>query len=85
MSCSRCNKAVQRVIPDGHRFRLKGGPAGLPDRHHLRQAERRAFLLGAPTQDDRTAWIGLPDAMAARARSLVGQTRGRTQRTCLSY
>ena len=55
---------------EGHRFELKGGPAGLPDRHYLWQAESRALLGGVllfqqehvwvadtPTPADRAAWI----------------------------
>src|SRR3954471_4213287 len=54
---------------EGHRFELKGGPAGLPDRHYLWQAEQRALLGGVllfqqehvwvadtPTPGDRAAW-----------------------------
>src|SRR3954454_19902456 len=29
---------------EGHRFELRGGPAGLPDRHYLWQAEHRAIV-----------------------------------------
>src|SRR3954454_18504995 len=63
---------------EGHRFELKGGPAGLPDRHYLWQAEHRALLGGVlifqqehvwvadtPTPGDRAAWIDLLDEMAA--------------------
>jgi glyoxylase-like metal-dependent hydrolase (beta-lactamase superfamily II) len=63
---------------EGHRFDLKGGPAELPSRHYLWQAEQRAILGGvllfqqehvwvadtaAPEQ--RAAWITLLDEMAA--------------------
>ncbi|MFF3965596.1 MBL fold metallo-hydrolase [Streptomyces griseorubiginosus] len=69
---------------EGHRFELKGGPAGLPDRHYLWQAEHRALLGGVllfqqehvwvadtPTPDDRAAWIGVLDEMAALEPELV--------------
>jgi glyoxylase-like metal-dependent hydrolase (beta-lactamase superfamily II) len=69
---------------EGHRFELKGGPAGLPDRHYLWQAESRALLGGVllfqqehvwvadtPTPDDRAAWISLLDEMAALEPELV--------------
>jgi len=63
---------------EGHRFELRGGPAGLPDRHYLWQAEHRALLGGvllfagehvwtADTvrPEQRAAWIALLDEMAA--------------------
>jgi glyoxylase-like metal-dependent hydrolase (beta-lactamase superfamily II) len=63
---------------EGHRFELKGGPADLPDRHYLWQAEERAILGGVllfqqehvwvadtPTPGDRATWIDLLDEMAA--------------------
>ncbi|MER6241923.1 MBL fold metallo-hydrolase [Streptomyces griseorubiginosus] len=69
---------------EGHRFELKGGPAGLPDRHYLWQAEHRALLGGVllfqqehvwvadtPTPADRAAWIGVLDEMAALEPELV--------------
>ncbi|MFF9808066.1 MBL fold metallo-hydrolase [Streptomyces coeruleorubidus] len=69
---------------EGHRFELKGGPAGLPDRHYLWQAERRAVLGGVllfqqehvwvadtPTPGDRAAWIDLLDEMASLDPELV--------------
>ncbi|MFF4783452.1 MBL fold metallo-hydrolase [Streptomyces griseorubiginosus] len=69
---------------EGHRFELKGGPDGLPDRHYLWQAEHRALLGGVllfqqehvwvadtPTPDDRAAWIGVLDEMAALEPELV--------------
>ncbi|KUM70584.1 MBL fold metallo-hydrolase [Streptomyces griseorubiginosus] len=69
---------------EGHRFELKGGPAGLPDRHYLWQAEHRALLGGVllfqqehvwvadtPTPDERAAWIGVLDEMAALEPELV--------------
>ncbi|WP_405905199.1 MBL fold metallo-hydrolase [Streptomyces sp. NBC_00828] len=69
---------------EGHRFELKGGPATLPDRHYLWQAEHRALLGGVllfqqehvwvadtPTPDDRAAWIDLLDEMAALEPELV--------------
>ncbi|MBK6018011.1 MBL fold metallo-hydrolase [Streptomyces sp. MBT53] len=69
---------------EGHRFELKGGPDTLPDRHYLWQAEQRALLGGVllfqqehvwvadtPTPDDRAAWIGLLDEMAALKPELV--------------
>ncbi|MFF5306705.1 MBL fold metallo-hydrolase [Streptomyces sp. NPDC013161] len=69
---------------EGHRFELKGGPAALPDRHYLWQAEHRALLGGVllfqqehvwvadtPTPGDRAAWIGLLDEMAALQPQLV--------------
>ena len=62
---------------EGNRFELRGGPAALPDRHYLWQAERRAILGGVllfqrehvwvadtPTPGDRSAWIGLLHEMA---------------------
>ncbi|MFE3030622.1 MBL fold metallo-hydrolase [Streptomyces canus] len=69
---------------EGHRFQLKGGPADLPDRHYLWQAEHRAILGGVllfqqehvwvadtPTPGDRAAWIDLLDEMAALDPELV--------------
>ncbi|GAB2764444.1 MBL fold metallo-hydrolase [Streptomyces bullii] len=69
---------------EGHRFELKGGPAGLPDRHYLWQAEQRALLGGVllfqqehvwvadtPTPSDRASWIDLLDEMAALKPQLV--------------
>ncbi|MFF7952578.1 MBL fold metallo-hydrolase [Streptomyces griseorubiginosus] len=69
---------------EGHRFELKGGPAGLPVRHYLWQAEQRALLGGVllfqqehvwvadtPTPADRAAWIGVLDEMAALEPELV--------------
>ncbi|MFF4780872.1 MBL fold metallo-hydrolase [Streptomyces griseorubiginosus] len=69
---------------EGHRFELKGGPAGLPDRHYLWQAEHRALLGGVllfqqehvwvadtPTPDHRAAWIGVLDEMATLEPELV--------------
>jgi glyoxylase-like metal-dependent hydrolase (beta-lactamase superfamily II) len=69
---------------EGHRFELKGGPAGLPDRHYLWQAEQRVILGGVllfqhehvwvadtPTPGDRAAWIDLLDEMAALQPELV--------------
>lgn len=63
---------------EGHRFELRGGPAGLPDRHYLWQAGHRALLGGVllfqrehvwvadtPAPEDRSAWIRLLDEMAA--------------------
>ncbi|MEU1476709.1 MBL fold metallo-hydrolase [Streptomyces sp. NPDC001668] len=69
---------------EGHRFELRGGPAALPDRHYLWQAEHRALLGGVllfqqehvwvadtPTPADRAAWITLLDDMAALDPELV--------------
>ncbi|GAA1167642.1 glyoxylase-like metal-dependent hydrolase (beta-lactamase superfamily II) [Kitasatospora gansuensis] len=69
---------------EGHRFQLKGGPAGLPDRHYLWQAEQRAVLGGVllfqqehvwvadtATLEHRSAWIALLDEMAALDPRLV--------------
>jgi hypothetical protein len=69
---------------EGHRFELKGGPAGLPDRRYLWQPEQRAILGGVllfqqehvwvadtPTPEDRSAWIDLLDEMAALDPQLV--------------
>jgi glyoxylase-like metal-dependent hydrolase (beta-lactamase superfamily II) len=69
---------------EGHRFELKGGPAGLPDRHYLWQPEQRAILGGVllfqqehvwvadtPTPKDRSAWVELLDEMAALDPQLV--------------
>ncbi|MEW2397242.1 MBL fold metallo-hydrolase [Streptomyces sp. NPDC046862] len=69
---------------EGHRFELRGGPAALPDRHYLWQAEHRALLGGVllfqrehvwvadtPTAEDRSAWIMLLDEMAALQPELV--------------
>ncbi|WP_371667338.1 MBL fold metallo-hydrolase [Streptomyces sp. NBC_00289] len=63
---------------EGHRFELRGGPAGLPDRHYLWLADQRAILGGVllfqqehvwvadtATPGDRAAWIDLLDEMAA--------------------
>ncbi|MEU5595007.1 MBL fold metallo-hydrolase [Streptomyces sp. NPDC020298] len=72
------------LILEGHRFELKGGPAELPDRHYLWQAEQRAILGGVllfqkehvwvadtPTPEDRSAWVRLLDDMAALEPELV--------------
>ncbi|WP_149828447.1 MBL fold metallo-hydrolase [Streptomyces tailanensis] len=69
---------------EGHRFELKGGPAGLPDRHYLWQAEQKAILGGVllfqqehvwvadtPTPEDRSVWVNLLDEMAALQPELV--------------
>ncbi|MFF8190511.1 MBL fold metallo-hydrolase [Streptomyces bobili] len=69
---------------EGNRFELKGGPAELPDRHYLWQAEHRALLGGVllfqqehvwvadtPTPEDRSAWVELLDEMAALDPQLV--------------
>ncbi|MFF5521533.1 MBL fold metallo-hydrolase [Streptomyces coeruleorubidus] len=69
---------------EGHRFELKGGPAGLPDRHYLWQPEQRVVLGGVllfqqehvwvadtPTPGDRAAWIDLLDEMASLDPELV--------------
>ncbi|MFF8374775.1 MBL fold metallo-hydrolase [Streptomyces sp. NPDC015661] len=69
---------------EGHRFELKGGPAALPDRHYLWQAEQRAILGGVllfqrehvwvadtATAEQRAAWIALLDEMAALNPRLV--------------
>ena len=69
---------------EGHRFELKGGPAELPDRHYLWQAEQRVIVGGVlvfsnehvwvadtPEPGQRTAWIGLLDEMAALDPQLV--------------
>lgn len=69
---------------EGSRFELKGGPAELPDRHYLWQAEHRALLGGVllfqqehvwvadtPTPEDRSAWVKLLDEMAALDPRLV--------------
>ncbi|GAA4722290.1 MBL fold metallo-hydrolase [Phytohabitans rumicis] len=63
---------------EGHRFELRGGPAALPDRHYLWQAEHRAILGGVALfqrehvwvadtakPEQRAAWIALLDQMAA--------------------
>lgn len=65
---------------EGNRFELRGGP----DRHYLWQAEHRAILGGVllfqrehvwvadtPKPEQRAAWIGLLDEMAALDPSLV--------------
>ncbi|PYC88527.1 MBL fold metallo-hydrolase [Streptomyces tateyamensis] len=69
---------------EGHRFELKGGPAALPDRHYLWQAEQRAILGGVllfqqehvwvadtATTQQRAAWTALLDEMAALDPRLV--------------
>jgi glyoxylase-like metal-dependent hydrolase (beta-lactamase superfamily II) len=69
---------------EGHTFQLRGGPAGLPDRHYLWQPEHRALLGGVllfqqehvwvadtPTPGDRAAWIDLLDEMAVLDPELV--------------
>ncbi|MFG2132977.1 MBL fold metallo-hydrolase [Streptomyces sp. NPDC048751] len=72
------------ITLEGHRFELKGGPAELPDRHYLWQAEQRAILGGVllfqqehvwvadtPTPEHRSAWVRLLDEMAALQPELV--------------
>ncbi|MCW6003960.1 MBL fold metallo-hydrolase [Micromonospora sp. CPCC 205371] len=67
-----------------HRFELRGGPATLPSRHYLWQAEHRAILGGVllfqrehvwvadtAKPQQRTAWIALLDEMAALDPTLV--------------
>jgi glyoxylase-like metal-dependent hydrolase (beta-lactamase superfamily II) len=69
---------------EGHTFQLKGGPAGLPDRHYLWQPEQRAVLGGVllfqqehvwvadtATPAQRAAWITLLDEMAELDPQLV--------------
>jgi len=69
---------------EGHRFELRGGPAALPDRHYLWQADQRVILGGVllfarehvwvadtPQPEQRAAWIALLDEMAALAPELV--------------
>ena len=69
---------------EGQTFQLRGGPAGLPDRHYLWQPEHHALLGGVllfqqehvwvadtPTPGDRAAWIDLLDEMAALDPELV--------------
>lgn len=69
---------------EGHRFELRGGPAGLPDRHYLWQAEQRAILGGVllfqqehvwvadtSAPEDRSAWVELLGEMAALDPQLV--------------
>jgi glyoxylase-like metal-dependent hydrolase (beta-lactamase superfamily II) len=69
---------------EGHHFELKGGPADLPDRHYLWQAEQRAILGGVllfqkehvwvadtATPEIRSAWVKLLDEMAALDPQLV--------------
>ncbi|MFL6114511.1 MAG: MBL fold metallo-hydrolase [Catenulispora sp.] len=69
---------------EGHRFELKGGPATLPDRHYLWQAEHRALLGGVllfqqeqvwvadtATPASRATWVTLLDEMAALDPQLV--------------
>lgn len=72
------------LVLEGHRFELRGGPAALPDRHYLWQAEQRAILGGVllfqrehvwiadtPGPEQRAAWIALLDEMAALDPDLV--------------
>lgn len=42
---------------EGHRFELKGGPAALPDRHYLWQAESRALLGGVLLFQQEHVWV----------------------------
>jgi glyoxylase-like metal-dependent hydrolase (beta-lactamase superfamily II) len=69
---------------EGHRFELRGGPADLPDRHYLWQAESRAVLGGVllfagehvwtadtTKPEQRAAWFALLDEMAALDPQLV--------------
>ncbi len=63
---------------EGHVFQLKGGHAGLPDRHYLWQAEQRAIVGGVllfqnehvwvadtATPEDRAVWVALLGEMTA--------------------
>jgi glyoxylase-like metal-dependent hydrolase (beta-lactamase superfamily II) len=69
---------------EGHRFELRGAPAGLPDRHYLWQSEHRAILGGVllfqhehvwvadtATPEQRATWIAILDEMAALDPELV--------------
>ncbi|WP_327434481.1 MBL fold metallo-hydrolase [Streptomyces sp. NBC_01236] len=69
---------------EGHRFELRGGGGELPDRHYLWQAEHRAIVGGVllfqkehvwvadtAKAEQRAAWIGLLDEMAALDPQLV--------------
>jgi glyoxylase-like metal-dependent hydrolase (beta-lactamase superfamily II) len=69
---------------EGHRFELRGGGAGLPDRHYLWQPEHRAILGGVllfqrehvwvadtAKPEQRAAWIGVLDEMTALDPDLV--------------
>ncbi|MEU7163299.1 MBL fold metallo-hydrolase [Streptomyces morookaense] len=72
------------ITLEGHRFELRGGPADLPDRHYLWQAEHRAVLGGVllfqnehvwtadtARPEQRGAWVALLDEMAALDPRLV--------------
>jgi glyoxylase-like metal-dependent hydrolase (beta-lactamase superfamily II) len=69
---------------EGHRFELRGGHPAIPDRHYLWQPEAQAILGGVlvfgdehvwtadtPSPEQRAAWIGLLDEMAALQPKLV--------------
>lgn len=69
---------------DGSRFELRGGSAGLPDRHYLWNAEHRAIIGGVllfqqehvwtadtSTPQQRAAWIELLDQMQSLDPALV--------------
>lgn len=69
---------------EGHHFELRGGVAELPDRHYLWQAEHRALLGGvllfaqehvwvadSAEPEQRAAWVGVLDEMAALDPQLV--------------
>lgn len=69
---------------EGHRFELKGGDPAIPDRHYLWQPETQTILGGVlvfsdehvwtadtPSAEQRAAWIGLLDEMAALQPKLV--------------
>lgn len=75
---------VGGVDLEGHRFVLRGGPEGLPDRHYLWQPEQRALVGGVsvfaqehvwtadtPTRHQRAVWIAELENMAALDPSIV--------------
>lgn len=66
------------ITLEGHKFHLKGGPPGLPDRHYLWQPEQRAIVGGVllfqnehvwvadtASSGDRAVWIELLDGMTS--------------------
>ena len=77
-------KPFDGIELEGKRFQLRGGPAELADRHYLWQPEDRVILGGVllfqqehvwvadtPTPEQRAAWVGLLDEMAALDADLV--------------
>ncbi|GAB4004691.1 hypothetical protein GCM10029992_50440 [Glycomyces albus] len=61
---------------EGHRFELKGGPAGLPDRHYLWQPEERAVVGGCLVFAGQHVWTADTPNPPAKRGGDSGRDRG---------